>query len=255
MATVSAVLIVKNEAAVLDRCLASLGFADEIVVVDDESTDDTVAIAEARGARVFRRRLDRFDTQRNYGIAQATGDWIFSIDADEVVTAALATEIREAIARPDACDVYGVPFRHRIFGRWIGYGGWREPLTRLYRRTARWGGAVHEQVGRGESYGVLRHDILHYSHESVGVFLRKLDGYTEREAKARVEQGAKHSNLAMMLSPIRDFWRRYVLLQGYKDGTAGLVLATLMAIYVFAVRAKAWQLLDPADEPPPESVA
>jgi len=199
MATVSAVLILKNEAGVLDRCLASLGFVDEIVVVDDDSDDDTVAIAEARGARVFRRRLDRFDTQRNYGIEQSTSDWILSIDADEVVTASLAAEIREVIARPDACDIYGVPFRHRIFGRWIGHGGWRDPLTRLYRRSAQWGGAVHEQVVRGDSYGVLQHSILHYSHEDVGVFFRKLDSYTEREARARVAAGAQHSNLAMML--------------------------------------------------------
>jgi len=255
MATISAVILVKNEAGVLSRCLDSLGFVDEIVVVDDGSTDDTVAIAEARGAKVFRRQLDRFDSQRNYGIQQATSDWILTIDADEVVTAALAAEIRETIERPDACEVYGVPFRHRIFGRWIGYGGWREPLTRLYQRTAEWGGAVHEQVVRGDSYGVLQHDILHYSHEDVGVFFRKLDGYTNREAQARVDAGAKHSSMAMMLSPVRDFWRRYVLLKGYKDGTAGLVLATLMAIYVWAVRAKAWERLNPADEPPPESPA
>lgn len=251
MARLSAVLIVRNEAAVLPRCLASLAFVDEIVVIDDASTDDTVAIAEAHGARVFHRRLDRFDTQRNFGIAQATGDWILSIDADEQVTAALAAELREVIERPDAIEVYGVPFRHRIFGRWVRHGGWGAPLTRLYRRTARWGGAVHEQVERGERYGTLRHPMLHYSHEDIGVFLRKLDGYTTREAAARVEQGARYSSLQMMLSPLRDFWRRYVLQRGYRDGTAGLILAVLMAIYIFTVRAKAWQLLAPTIEPPP----
>ncbi len=251
MATITAVLIVKNEGAVLERCLRSLTWVDEIVLVDDASTDDTVAIAERFGARVFHRRLDRFDAQRNFGLEQATSDWILSIDGDEEVTAELAAEIREVIDRPDAADVYGVPFLHRIFGRWIHHGGWPAPLTRLYRRHVRWAGAVHEQVPHGERYGVLRHCIRHYSHRDIAEFLTKLNGYTDREAAARVAEGKSHSTAKMVLSALRDFGRRYVALGGWRDGTVGLVLAVLMAFYVFCVRAKAWEQLQPGEEPAP----
>ena len=252
MATIAAVLIVKNEADVLARCLDSLDWVDEIVLVDDESEDETIAIAEEHGAKVYRRALDRFDVQRNYAMDQATSDWILSIDADEQVPAELAEEIRQVIDQPDALDVYGIPFLHQIFGRWIRHGGWTAPLTRLYRRGVRWSGAVHEQVVKGERYGTLRYPLLHYSHRTVAEFITKLNGYTDREGRMRVEAGATHSNPKLVLSPLRDFWRRYVAERGYRDGSAGLVLAALMAGYVFCARAKSWELLEPADEPAPD---
>ncbi len=248
MATISAVLLCHNEAAVLPRCLRSLAWTDEIVVVDDDSTDESVVVAEQHGARVFHRRLDRYDTQRNYAAQQSTSEWVLSIDPDEEVPPELAAEIREVISRPDALDVYGIPFRHHMLGRWIGHGGWPAPLTRLYRRDQQWSGAVHEQVVKGARYGVLRAAMRHYSHRNVSEFLAKLDRYTDREAAARAAAGARHSNLKMVLSPLRDFLRRYLREGGWRDGTAGLVLAILMAFYVFSVRAKTWQLLDPGEE-------
>lgn len=252
MATIAAVLIVKNEAAVLERCLRSLGWVDEIVVVDDQSTDQTVAIAERYQARVFHRALDRFDVQRNYAIEQATAEWILSVDADEEIPDELAAEIRETIARPDAADVYGIPFWHRICGRWVRHGGWSMPLTRLYRRHVRWAGAVHEQVDKSTSYAVLRYPVLHWSHESIAAFLTKLNGYTDREAAARVAEARSTSPLKILLTTDRDFLRRYVFQSGWRDGGFGLILAMLMAFYVFVARAKAWELANPADEPRPE---
>ena len=248
MATISAVLLAKNEAAVLARCLRSLAWVDEIVLVDDESSDDTVAIAEEYGAQVFHRKLDRYDVQRNSAAQQSTCDWVLSIDPDEEVTSELAAEIRAVIEQPNALDVYGIPFRHRIFGRWIEHGGWPAPLTRLYRRDQQWQGAVHEQVVKGARYGVLKGSMKHYSHRTVSEFLQKLDRYTEREATARAEAGGKHSDLKMLLSPLRDFFHRYLLEGGWRDGTAGLILAVLMAFYVFNVRAKAWAMLHPGEE-------
>ncbi|MBI5831043.1 MAG: glycosyltransferase family 2 protein [Armatimonadetes bacterium] len=252
MPTLSAVLIVRNEEAVLPRCLASLaGWVDEIVVVDDHSTDASAELARAAGAKVVQRRLDRFDVQRNFGVAQSTGEWILSIDADEVVTPALAREIREVIAAADAADIYGVPFLHRMFGRWPRHGGWQEPLRRLYRREVRWAGAVHERVAQGWREGVLTSPILHWSHQDIGEFLAKLNRYTDDEARARAAEGARYSGAKLLLSPLRDFWRRYVRLGGYRDGAVGLVLAGLMACYVFVVRAKTWEQLNPADDPAP----
>lgn len=240
MATIAAVLIVRNEAAALPRCLAALDWVDEIVVVDDDSTDDTVAIAEAAGARVFRRRLDRFDVQRNYAIEQTTCEWILSIDADEVVTPALAREIRAAIGAPDAPDVYGIPFRHRMFGHWFKAGGWTAPLNRLFRRERRWGGAVHERVAAEPgAYRVLRAPLLHYSHRTIAEFVAKLDRYTDHEAAERVVAGAPASTVKLLLSPTRDFVTRYLLQMGFLDGIAGLVMAELMWAYVFMARAKA----------------
>jgi (heptosyl)LPS beta-1,4-glucosyltransferase len=251
MPTIAAVLIVKNEADVVARCLRSLAWVDELVVVDDESTDETVAIAESFGARVFKRRLDRFDTQHNFATDQSTCEWVLSIDADEEVPASLADEIRTTIVRPDARDVYGIPFLQQIFGRWVLHGSWADPLYRLYRRRVRWHGAVHERVGDGEPRGLLTQPMLHYSHRTVGDFLAKLNRYTDFEAQARLAEGQRFSALKTLLSPLRDFWRRYVVQRGWRDGAVGLVLAGLMAVYVFVVRIKVWELSRTADDRPP----
>jgi glycosyltransferase involved in cell wall biosynthesis len=247
-------MIVNNEAAVLARCLASLAFADAIVVVDDHSTDDTAAIAAAAGAKVYQRRLDRFDAQRNFGADQTDCEWILSIDADEAVTPALATEIRAVMADPAARDLYGIPFRQQICGRWPRYGGWGDPLYRLYRRHVRWEGAVHERLAGGpQQRGVLRNPILHWSHPDLAGFLTKLNRYTDAEAAARAAEGRGYSGPKLVLSPLRDFWRRYVVQQGWRDGALGLILAGLMAFYLFVARAKTWERLHPADQPwPPE---
>lgn len=243
MARIAAVLMVKNEAERLPRALASVAWCDEIVVVDDESTDDTAAVAAAHGATVVPRKLDRYDDQRNAGAAAATADWILALDADEEVTPELADEIQALIDRPDALDVYGIPFRQCLFGAWPRYGGWADPLTRLHRREVRWQGAVHEQLPKPPGrYGVLRGHIVHHSHETLAGFLDKLNRYTDAEAAARHAAGQPVSVAKMILSPLRDFWRRYVLQQGFRDGVVGLILALLMAFTIFVVRAKAWEL-------------
>lgn len=255
MATIAAVLIVKDEAEVLGRCLASLAWVDEIVVVIDAgSRDDSQALAEAAGAKVLVRAFDRFDNQRNAGTDASTSDWILTIDADEQVPPALAAEIRRVIEQPDAREIYGIPFCQQIFGRWPRHGSWGDPLYRLYRRHVRWHHAVHERVGEDQPRGVLVAPLLHYSHRSIGEFLTKLNRYTDEEAAARVAEGQRYSPAKLILSPVRDFWRRYVLQRGYRDGAVGLVLAGLMAVYIFVVRAKAWELTRGADEPAPVEV-
>jgi glycosyltransferase involved in cell wall biosynthesis len=257
MADIAAVVIVYNEAEVMERCLASLKWVDELIVVDDESTDGSADMARAHGAQVFARRLDRFDAQRNFGADQSRCAWILAVDADEAVPAALAEEIRATIDRPDAADVYGIPFCQKLFGRWPRHGSWGDPLYRLYRREVRWSGAVHERVGAEGNWrrAVLHSPILHWSHQSVAQFIAKLNRYTDEEAAARAAEGFVYSPWKLVLSPVRDFWRRFVVQGGYRDGAVGLVLAGLMACYLFIVRAKTWELTHPADEPPPFEVA
>lgn len=243
MARIAAVLIVKNEATRLPRALASVTWCDQIVVVDDESSDATAEVAAAHGATVVRRALDRYDAQRNAGADAAEAEWILALDADEEVSGELAAEIRALIDRPDALDVYAVPFRQCLFGAWPRHGGWAAPLTRLHRRAVRWQGAVHEQLPRPAGrHGVLRGHIVHHSHETIAGFLDKLNRYTDMEAAARHAAGQPVSVAKMVLSPLRDFWRRYGLRQGWRDGAVGLILALLMAFYIFTVRAKAWEL-------------
>lgn len=243
MATVAAVILAKNEAARLPRCLASVAWCDRIVVVDDESTDGTAALAEAAGAVVLRRALDHYDAQRNAGADAAGCDWVLAVDADEEVTPELAAEVREAIARPDAMDVYAVPFRHCIFGEWPRHGHCNDPRTRLHRASVRWQGSVHEQLPRVKGrFDTLRGEMIHHSHETVFAFIEKLNRYTEREAAERAASCRQPSVAKMLLAPVRDFWRRYVVKQGFRDGHVGLILCLLMAFYVFTVRAKAWEI-------------
>jgi len=238
----SVVLLVRNEEQNVRRALESVKWADEIVVVDDYSTDRTVDICREYTDRIFQRRLDDFDRQRNFGLAQATGEWILSLDADEEVTPELAAEIQAVIATNPPQDVFAIPFRDLIFGRWQQGGGWSRPNRRLYRRHCRWTESVHERVQAMPAEGQLQHCIRHYSHRSISGFLQKMDRYTTQEAQACYARGKRTSPLRLLLSPLRDFFIRYWRWGGYRDGMHGLVLAVLMAFYVFLVRAKVWEL-------------
>jgi len=238
----SVVILARNEERNLSRCLSSVRWADEVVVVDDFSTDGTVEIAHQFGARVVQRRLDRYDAQRNFGTEQSRGEWVLHLDADEEVSPELAQEIRTLLASDPPCDLYAIPFRDRIFGRWVRYGGWSCPNPRLHRRTLRWEGEVHERVSHEGPVGQLRSPILHHSHETLFEFVEKMNRYTEMEARQRLKEGKGFSLLRLILSPLRDFGRRYLVEQGFRDGIVGLLLAVLMAFTIFLTRAKVWEL-------------
>jgi glycosyltransferase involved in cell wall biosynthesis len=230
--TISANLIVLNEAANLAACLESLRWVDEIVVVDGGSGDATVAVAREMATRVIEHPFDDFAAQRNRVLDSSAGDWVLSLDADERVPPALRDEVRHAIELA-AADVsgYWVPIASHLFGRRFRWTGTEaERKMRLFRRTkGRWRGCVHETVQLTGRCGVLRHAIEHHSTPDFAAYRRKLRRYVPLEVARRRATGASPRRGGELLAPLWTFGRLYVAHLGVLDGVAGLQFAALSA--------------------------
>jgi glycosyltransferase involved in cell wall biosynthesis len=238
--SISACVIARNEATRLAACLEALRWADEIVVVDDESTDATVDVARRFTDRVLvRAKADDFAGQRNAALAHARGDWAMFVDADERVSPGLAAAARAAVGDARFAG-YAVRRQDVHFGHVFHHGeSLRVPLLRLARRDAgRWVGRVHETWRVEGRVGALRHPLVHHSHEDVAHFVAKLDSYTTLGARRLVEEGRGRRLWELAAYPLASFLRNYVLRQGFRDGVPGFVLACLMASHAFVARAK-----------------
>jgi glycosyltransferase involved in cell wall biosynthesis len=236
----SVLIVAKNEAHNLADCLTATSWAHErIVVVDSVSHDATLEVAKQKADIVVVRDFDDFASQRNFGLSLASGDWLLSVDADERVTPALATEIRRMMAEPaNPYHGFRVPIRSVILGRAFGFSGTQhdQPLRLFRRDSGRWIGLVHETVELTGPVGSLQNALRHHSLPNVRVFLHKLDHYTTLEAQALAElrRGFRLSDLA--LKPIWTFFKLYVFKQGFRDGLEGFMFCALSGVSV-AVRA------------------
>lgn len=225
----SVVLITCNEERRIERCLDSVRWADEIVVVDDLSADRTVELARRYTSKVFSRKLDRFDAQKNYAIAQASGDWILSIDADEVVTGELKNEIQTILSHPGEEDSYALPRQNVYFGRPVPHVMGKDEPVRLFKKEiAHFAGPVHEKIS-GRKTGRLNAPLMHFSCENRHEWVEKHRRYVRLDAGRQFEAGRRFSWSRFLFSPARVFAFRYFGLQGWKDGWAGLVIAWEMA--------------------------
>ncbi|HET8702604.1 glycosyltransferase family 2 protein [Castellaniella sp.] len=228
----SVIIITKNEAAHIGECLDSVAFADEIVVLDSGSTDETCSIARARGARVeVSPDWPGFGRQKNRVLDLATGDWVLSIDADERVTPELARAIRQAVESPGA-DAYRIARLSNFCGRWIRYSGWwPDYVVRLFRRGAGrfTDAAVHERVQVQGRTATLSGHFLHYPYASLEVFVDKINRYSTEAAYGAFERGRRTTVLGPFGHGAWTFIRHYVLRRGFLDGWQGLVLAGMAA--------------------------
>lgn len=249
MTPVTAIVITRNEAANIEAALASVAFADEIIVVDSESTDDTVAIARRFTERVIVRSWDGYSAQKNFAARQASHDWIFSLDADERVSTSLADEIR-AWARgraPGYAEVIGfrIPRVTYHLGRWLRSTDWYPDYQlRLYdRRRAYWAGhLVHESVKADGPVARMRGELLHYAYRDLSHHLMTMDRYTTLAARQMFENGRRAGWWDLALHPPAAFVRNYVLRGGFRDGLPGLVVSAMNAHYVGLKLAKLWEL-------------
>jgi len=232
---VEAVVLTRNEERNIRECLLSLLWADALTVLDDCSDDSTVSIAESLGARVIQQPLQDFAQQRNAALDAARASWVFFVDADERCTPALAQEIRQAVTGERAG--WWVPRDNYIFGRLTRHAGWYPDYQlRLLRvGSARYDPArpVHETVILDGDAGHLRHSLIHYNYHSLRQFCGKQRRYARLEAGALARAGVGAKLHSLVLQPLREFRRRFIELEGYKDGWHGLLLSSLLAYYTF----------------------
>lgn len=237
-------VITLNEEDRLRACLERLRWADEIVVVDAESRDGTVGLARQFTDRVFVQPWLGFARQKNFALAQATGDWILSVDADEEVSDELRREIADVLAGPPVAAAYAVPRRNIFWGRWIRHGGlYPDWQVRLFRRGhGRFAErAVHESVEVDGAVGRLRGSLVHRSYRDIGEFLERANRYSALAATDLVREGVRVRAHQLLLRPLGRFAAMYVIRGGFLDGTRGLLLAGLYAYYVFIRSARVWE--------------
>ena len=240
----SVIIITKNEEANIARCIKSVQWADEIVVVDAESTDRTCAIAKDIGARVIVKRWEGFAVQKEFALSQASSPWVLSLDADEEVTTELKQEIQSVVVAADSNDGYEIPRKSFFLGKWIRYGGWypgyqlrlfKKAKTHLNHRPVHEGFMVEGTVGR------LVGNINHYTYRSVHHYIEKMNEYSSLDVMNKLSANRKVYWFNFILNPLSAFIRMYVSLKGYKDGFHGFLLAYYSALHVLVIYAKTWE--------------
>lgn len=255
MPKLTVTVITRNEAANIAAALESVSFADEIVVVDSESSDETVAIAKRFTDRVIVRPWPGYVAQKNFAATEARHDWILSLDADERVSRPLADELRRLLHKEPAAAGYRVPRVTFHLGRWLRSTDWYPDFQlRLYdRRRARWTGRfVHESVVADGPVLPLRGELLHYAYRNIAHHLQTMDRYTTLAARQMHEDGRRAGWSDLLIRPRLAFFRNYVLRGGFRDGMPGLIVSVMNAHYVALKFAKLWELCSTSTSIPPE---
>lgn len=224
-------ILTLDEERNLAELLPLLGWADETLVLDGGSRDDSMRSARRFGARVVERRFDNFAAQRNAALELARGDWVLMLDADERPTKGFATEVMSRIGT-DNCVAYHAPIRSEIFGRSMRFSGTQDdqPIRLVRRDGARWQGAVHEVCQVAGRVGRLQHFLQHRTLPSVEAFLDKMHRYTRLEAAARVARREPPRARDTWLAPPREVFRRLVWKLGVLDGPEGWAFCALSGL-------------------------
>lgn len=246
MKTLSGVIIVKNEEKRIKNVIQTLLFCDEIIVIDDQSTDKTVDIAKKMKAKVFSRALETdFASQRNFAMEIAKGDWILFIDADEEPTKELIREIKENI-QETWYDSFALRRRDFWLKKEMRFGEIHEVrnkgIIRLVKKgSGQWFGNVHEVFHTSEKSGLLEHFINHYPHPTVADFINDINFYSTLRAKELFTRGKKTSIIEIMMMPFLKFLYTYFIKFGLFDGAQGFMYSFLMSFHSFLVRSKLYQ--------------
>jgi len=248
----SVTIITLNEARHIEACLASVAWADDILVVDSGSTDGTADLARAAGVRVIVKDWPGYAAQKNYAAGEAQYDWILSVDADERVTPELAAEVRALLARDPREGGYRIPRITWHLGRWIRSTDWYpDPQLRLYdRRRGHWPERrVHESVSVDGPVGRMSKPLQHYAYRSISHHVETMNRYTTLAAEEMAASGRQASLFDLTVYPWAAFVRNYVLRLGVRDGLAGLIISIMNAFYVFLKFAKLWAISNPPPDP------
>lgn len=244
---ISAVVLTKNEEKNIVDCLETLTWCDEILVIDDNSQDRTVEIAQKMGASVFAHPLTNdFSTQRNFGLEQAKNNWVLFVDADERISPELAREIKYKISNIKNKDINGFYIKRKdvIWGKELKHGETGNiKLLRLARKDAgEWEGVVHEKWKIKGKTASLNNSLFHYPHQTITEFLQEINFYTTLRAKELYQKEVKVHWFDIILYPKAKFFYNYFIKAGFLDGLQGFIVAILMSFHSFLVRGKLWLL-------------
>jgi glycosyltransferase involved in cell wall biosynthesis len=248
--TLSVAIAAMDEEANIARTLASVRWADEIVLVDSGSKDRTCDIAHEFGARVISEPWRGYVAQKQYAIDLCTKDWVLLLDADEEVSPGLAEEIRAVLADPNALNGYWTPRKNLFLGRWIKHGGfYPDPKLRLFRRATAVvaGFDPHDRIdlkaGVDPRTGRFQNALIHYTYPTLTYYIGHMNRYSSLGAELAVAKGHRSFSVAdIVLRPLATFFYNYVVRLGFLDGREGLLLHLYHAVYVSWKYAKAWEL-------------
>ena len=240
---VTAVIAAHNESANIEACIASVEWTREVIVVENDSSDDTVERARSAGATVMSPKFTTIGAARNNGIERAKSRWVFVLDADERCTPELAAEIARIVAAPDE-SAYRVPRRNYFLGKEIRHGGWgSDKPIRLFRRELRYNAnLVHEHIDVTDAkIGEISNKLLHYTYASLDQYFEKFDRYSRWWAEQNYAKGRRGTAAAVVFKPPARFVGMYLLKGGFRDGARGVILACLAAASVMAKYARLWE--------------
>ncbi len=245
---ISVTIVCFNEAEKLEKCLKSLiGFADEIIILDLGSSDESREIAQKYGAKVLRHEFVLYvESVRNFAISKTTGDWILVLDPDEVLTSALKEELKQ-ITKENKYDAVNIPRKNIFFGKWISHTNWwPDKHIRFFRKNkVSWDNKIHSYpVTQGKILEVSAKEelaIIHYGYDNISHFIDRQNRYSEIESKERYEEGERFSWGKFFWWPTREFLVRFIKHQGYLDGFYGFTLTFLMMVYKITVLVKLWE--------------
>ncbi len=249
---ISSVILTRNEEKNINRCLDSVKkWCDEIIVIDDNSKDETVNIARSRGVKVFERKLDNdFASQRNFGLQKAKGEWALFLDADEVVSPSLARDIVRRVKQTD-CDGFFIP-RREVFANKVLHCAdkpacdWSLGPIKLLRLAkkggGKWHGKVHEKWKIKGKISKLKKPLYHYSFSDITTALRKINFYTSIQAKQWLKEKKTVVWYQIIIYPLGKLLKNFIWHQGFLDGTSGFIFCLLMSLHSFLARAKLWHL-------------
>lgn len=241
MSAVSIAIIAKNEERNLARCLDSVSeLSDDIIVVlDTQTTDESAAVAKKFNCRIYYRDFDNFSAQKNYALSLCKNDWVLALDADELASQGLVSQIKHVLS-DSRFNGYKIPRKNYFFGKLVAHTNWSssdDSHVWLFKKAhATWIAEVHEEINLSGSIGVLTQPKIHFAYQSVEQFLNKMNQYTSYESRRM-----QFNVLKLFVEPGAEFFRRYIVHLGFLDGWMGLFLSYLMGMYKLVVLVKAWQ--------------
>jgi glycosyltransferase involved in cell wall biosynthesis len=244
---VSVYVLTYNNSRTIERCLKSLAWAEELVVVDSFSTDGTYEICQRYTDKIYRREWKGHRDQYQYAADQTTSEWIMFVDADEEVPSELVDEIRKELnggVGVKDFDGFFVYRRTYYLGRWIRYGGWYpDGEIRLYRRQkGKWEGGLHAKIVVEGHVGSLKNQYLHYTYRDISEQIQTVDKYSRIAAEDLAQAGEKASLFKLVFHPLFRFVKEYIFKSGFRDGLPGLVIIVTTMFYVFIKYAKLWEI-------------